>query len=492
MMISKVAIFACLILLSNLTSPFPISGEEENPNEDELIMMIEFGRHGARYPIYDVKPNDQISDWIKEKGELTGVGQREHYLIGREIRKQLVNDNELLSEIYDEEEIFVQSSHYSRTTKSAYAQMAGLYLAGTGELLNSTQISTAIPPNHYDYSKFYDELGLEALQKVYQSIPVHQNGGGPDYLFLPQHSCEGIKETRTKKLKKLESENKDLCQKLFDHFKINSEREGDKLKKNATTATRFWDYIECAKFAGVSDLPYPDEALTKELEDSRISYLNKTMEDETTQKLMNHFVFKSLINSLNTTICSDEDDLSHKKFILLLGHDTTFTSILRAFEQEVTPIKFASILLFNLFKSSTGIDSYYITITYNQSPLSLKLGQKQEPKLQFQSQEFFTYLQTKMFKTETEYFEKCHPDGTLPKLEIANSWTVATYILMSIAIVGILFVMWRVLRKRNKSNKLLDSEQALNLNKTENVAPNTNYEEGDDDDDDEEDKDSDD
>ena len=57
-------------------------------NDDKLVFLYTHFRHGARAPL-DI--NDTFYDLLGEKwtnpGELTGIGQRMHYLLGLRNRK---------------------------------------------------------------------------------------------------------------------------------------------------------------------------------------------------------------------------------------------------------------------------------------------------------------------------------------------------------------------------------------------------------------------
>ena len=60
--------------------------------ENKLHFVIHMANLGARFPAI-------ISgDWVKNSGGLTHVGMRQLYLLGRELRKRYIEDNELLDE----------------------------------------------------------------------------------------------------------------------------------------------------------------------------------------------------------------------------------------------------------------------------------------------------------------------------------------------------------------------------------------------------------
>ena len=93
-------------------------------SDDRLVFLYTHFRHGARAPS-DI--NDSFYDELGEKwtnpGELTGVGQRMHYILGLRNRKKYVKDETFLSEKFDPHEMLIFSSNYNRTMISCSSQL---------------------------------------------------------------------------------------------------------------------------------------------------------------------------------------------------------------------------------------------------------------------------------------------------------------------------------------------------------------------------------
>lgn len=69
-------------------------------------MAIEICRHGARSPMnQDV--NVTQSYWPMGLEQLTEVGQRQHYLIGQELRKRYIDSHKLLDPHYNSSQLLV-------------------------------------------------------------------------------------------------------------------------------------------------------------------------------------------------------------------------------------------------------------------------------------------------------------------------------------------------------------------------------------------------
>ena len=56
---------------------------------DRLEMVLEICRHGARAPVSQ-EFNVTKTYWPEGTGMLTRVGERQHYLLGKELRKRYV------------------------------------------------------------------------------------------------------------------------------------------------------------------------------------------------------------------------------------------------------------------------------------------------------------------------------------------------------------------------------------------------------------------
>jgi hypothetical protein len=64
----------------------------------KLLYVVELARHGARYPI---NPFYDYLATIGDAGELTSVGMRQHYNLGRYLRRDYIEKEQFLSNLYD-------------------------------------------------------------------------------------------------------------------------------------------------------------------------------------------------------------------------------------------------------------------------------------------------------------------------------------------------------------------------------------------------------
>ena len=146
-----------------------------------LVFLYTHFRHGTRGPL---ELNDNYQDILGEKwtglGELTGVGERMHYLLGLRNRKKYIEQEGFLSQKFDPHQILIFTSDTNRTMISCYAQLQGLYpqRANLGEILTAQQEEDAYPPilnelveKDPDIEKAIKELNYSALPYRMMLVP---------------------------------------------------------------------------------------------------------------------------------------------------------------------------------------------------------------------------------------------------------------------------------------------------------------------------------
>lgn len=107
-------------LLSLLCLSIIISSLKASEN---IEMIIELTRHGSRAP----SDSGFTAPWIQEvgDGELTTVGQRQHYYLGLNLRNQYPSF--FTGKEFKPNEFWVRSTPYNRTIESAFSHIIGLF-----------------------------------------------------------------------------------------------------------------------------------------------------------------------------------------------------------------------------------------------------------------------------------------------------------------------------------------------------------------------------
>jgi len=132
-------------------------------DDDKLIFLYTHFRHGARAP---QAVNSTFYDMLGQRwtnpGELTGMGQRMHYLLGLRNRIKYINELKFLSEKYDPHEILIFSSAINRTIISASSQLQGLYpqFISLGEKIEDGQEENAKPQVDIDCEIINEQIKL--------------------------------------------------------------------------------------------------------------------------------------------------------------------------------------------------------------------------------------------------------------------------------------------------------------------------------------------
>ena len=129
------------------------------------IMVVEYIRHGARSPIIKIDFFKNIT-WANP-GELTPVGQRQHYLLGRLRRQKYIGLDKLLPNKYDPNLMSLYSTNFNRTKMSLQSYMLGLYPTGFSDLNN----------NQTEQSKEYilPQISLTIDQNLIKDLKNHSS-----------------------------------------------------------------------------------------------------------------------------------------------------------------------------------------------------------------------------------------------------------------------------------------------------------------------------
>ena len=256
-------LFLIIILLIQNTS-----------QQAELRWAFEIFRHGARTPYSGM--THEFEDcfgqkWYGQK-ELTGVGLRQHFLVGYRNRIKYTEKNKLIKPYYDPREVYLISTDSNRTIMSANAQVQGLYTPGTGPLIYQNQSDYAVPPvvmsEIKDEKEELDKLDYAALPDKMNVIPVHSFFNADHFIQLQDKKvCPKTVEYYTKNQKRkevvefLNNMTEKYGEKMNEKLII-SDKSKDVLK-DYTKAYYIFDTIICRYTEGydLPDLGKPDEEL---------------------------------------------------------------------------------------------------------------------------------------------------------------------------------------------------------------------------------------
>jgi hypothetical protein len=101
---------------------------------EKLVFSVDLIRHGDRTPTNQI-PKSYLN-WKEGLGELTAKGIQQEISLGKELRAKYINQYHLLPNDFNKNAIYIRSTDYKRTIKSAEALLLGLYPLETRRSLN--------------------------------------------------------------------------------------------------------------------------------------------------------------------------------------------------------------------------------------------------------------------------------------------------------------------------------------------------------------------
>ena len=319
---------------------------------DRLVFLYTHFRHGARAPLdIDETFTDKMGESWTNPGELTGVGQRMHYLLGLRNRLKYIKNQQFLSEKFDPHEILIFSSDLNRTMVSVSSQLQGLYpqKEEQGEKLTTEQQTKAFPP--VDVSDSYiqegiNNLGNNALPHLMTLAPVRMVNVNDRKMNVYDISECTEERDQTKEinseipefvmyLEQFNAQYGSSLDKYFDTHKGNYTWK----EINDICDSFLSDYVdsrEMATFKSKTELDF-DELNEKCFEFFKMYYLYSFHGDEEkklahvdSSKIMRELVYY-ITRRLDSDISSaDEDsnfkDYSRPRMIMTSGHDSTVSA----------------------------------------------------------------------------------------------------------------------------------------------------------------------
>ena len=450
-------------------------------SEEELRWAFEIFRHGARTP-YSGMTSD-FKDCFGEKWlglkELTGVGLRQHFLVGYRNRIKYINETNLIKSEYDPREVYLISTDSNRTIMSANAQVQGLYPPGLGPKIESNQSDSAIPPVNFEEienaKKELDNEDYTALPNRMNVIPVHS-------FFTKEHF--------------IQLQDKKVCPKTNEYYLKNQQRKeiqdfleemtlkyGDKLNekliiedkskdvlKNYAKAYYIFDTIICRYTEGISlpDLGKPkEELLSDAFKFFELDLIGNGIDHDKDICLYSMSpIFDRILSWINLKIKKDinnEEDYTNydlPKFVMFSAHDSTCGAFMgfmhEIFDAEIKYPYFATNINLELYRKNNNNneikeDDYYIKYIINDEEIIKEIPYKN----------FIDKLKIKM-KTMEEVNEFC---GFTKKEEEKKDEGDDIYIWVDVGlgVVSIILIVAIIITIKKKRNSNFNAENMESL-----------------------------
>ena len=294
-------------------------GSSQSPS-----LVINIFRHGARGPLS--KTIDPT--WDPELyGQLTPVGMRMQYLLGKALSKRYPN---LLQKAYDRKKVYVRSSQTDRCLDSATSQLFGAFLGSGPSLDADYPQSLAVPP-------FDPELIQELISDINttQAIPggfvpivINSVPREVDIVLQTPGTCPGLFLDATKNLVNVKSLNLwfNTLAKTRQTLEAAGIQVGNPLKMGEVGDTLYCDVIQDkslpANITVGSDL-YRDVTF------AGVWFLTLAEYSSDRQKqLLSVPLFDQVMNFLDAKVNGTTD----VEFVFLSTHDSTLMTILTALD----------------------------------------------------------------------------------------------------------------------------------------------------------------
>ncbi|KRX08511.1 hypothetical protein PPERSA_12992 [Pseudocohnilembus persalinus] len=389
----------------------------------KLVQVIEIFRHGTRGPLYN------IYDWQEQQenmGELLPAGMRQHYELGKQLRKEYIEELEFLSENYDPTKFSIYSTNKNRTIQSAQAQLLGLYPFSYGpELIKDIDNSYYLPP---DPSAVWEQLeNQEALPNQYDPIPVHTVQ--KEDLFL---------SSKCPNKQKFFEQNKHIIQEIYDQvqnlYQPLFKKCSQIFQQDFTNTNQLWDLYDNLYSTISQERKLPEELSQKDLDLLKLAAdfeWNITYGTGEYNRIQSSSVFDFIIDIFQNYIKSDQST-NNIKWTMLSGHDTNLIIILSALNymdlnctlyqllpdiyKEKPKIcletpQYASSLIFELHQqyifsqNDNNNYKYYIKMKYEGNYLPLNLIESCQNEQNIYECQFDNFIQNIQNKSENPHLE---------------------------------------------------------------------------------------
>jgi hypothetical protein len=302
----------------------------------QLVNAVLFGfvQGTFRVPIFPTDPN-KAEDWPSRPGTLTDQGLEQHYLLGQYLRQRYTKEQNFLNPCYNQKEIYVKSTDFDRTIRSALANMAGMY-----------------PP----CSQWNPTL-------AWTPVTVHSSEGKSDTLMTPWVNCPRL----MRGVDEIFETDEDIKQ-----FQKTNERLLQFIKQESGWQDDFrsmWKVGDCLKSERENNLTWAswvNETIYDLLIDIEILNFKVYSFNETMKKFSSGNMLREIASNMRKMLKAEEPHTSEgaavEKMRIYSGHDTTVIGLMAA--MEIWPFKkvnYASYVKFELLTDNTD-KSHYVKV----------------------------------------------------------------------------------------------------------------------------------
>ncbi len=315
---------------------------------DKLIFSLDLIRHGDRTSLVEIPAIPH--KWKEGGGELTSKGMLQEFQLGLKFRKKYIEETKLLSETYNEDEIYVRSTNFNRTVMSAQSVLLGLYSPDTGSMLANLEKPVF-------------------LSKEIQPIPI--NIQDAEYDEIISFATNSAYKIRNKVLyKKYSYALKSWKEQTFamqDPLKVWSQKLNMTLA-NLDDLIKIADTLYVYQNHGVL---IPEEVLSQDDVDHIIRIGLWAHAVKYAPKEIGGTFGSNLLSTITKYMQQANRRAPSKlKYVLLSGHDSSILSVLSAMQAPLNENpRYASDLNFSMYESENK--QRFIVVSLNDQPVSI-------------------------------------------------------------------------------------------------------------------------
>jgi Histidine phosphatase superfamily (branch 2) len=401
----SLCLLASLLLSLALARPcVALKQGKEHYEKEGLLMAIVITRHGDRTPVTIYQ--NSMSEWLEGSGQLTGLGMKQQHDLGVNFRKRYIESASLVDNHWRIDQVYARSTSRCRTLQSAHSFMMGFFPPGTGPNLP------------------VGEGGGPALPINIQPVPVHSSARYNDTLLYAYKNCPRLKRlvkaTRVSdEWRAKEVEYAVLLDQLSEIF-------GERIKLKHMTSIK--TLINAERIHGKPQLPGVTERMIEQLNEIGPWVIRQKFHSHEMGKLAAGQLPAEIRNRMHNMVVDHFDELHphhhksnyssrddgdaaaafggdegaeqrppHKRpteaspkdtqtprnilrkksykeppFVLFSAHDGTLLALLSALRANTERVPyFSSHVVFELYAGHGPLDEPYVTITYDDEPLSI-------------------------------------------------------------------------------------------------------------------------
>jgi hypothetical protein len=388
-------------------------------------------------------------------GRIHTTGLREQYILGR-----FIQTLKFLPMVYNDLIVDLRSSHYESNILTLYSQLQGIFLPGTGSVLNENQQLNTELPMEVDQEEIKNELGEAATLHFAPVFPVHtfNNGTSAANLILnPQNHCVYL-HYLMKTGKEVEDELKGHKSEILKAFEL----EGKNVELNGKTSYYFTRILYSLTKAENKELvtQKEKELLFQEAFDFFNNTLLETKQTESNLddpdldkidpqlKIINHFLFQEIQNLLKEAYANQKvgDDPKRKMSIFAIDDINAFAVLKSLGAQSSYQNIDLSAPIFIFFTKTKDEEKYQVEFKYKNKPLKTD-----------DYENTLTFLQKQMFTSNDVWTKTCNQDTFIDKYD-PTTWIIVSVVLLVIFVIMISFTCYCV----NKKSSAIEYEEDRN------------------------------